>query len=138
MNRCALLIGLVLITFGPAIAQEINVFSGCPQIKYEITQDKAERTKVEKLKQSEFICSIVRIGDKYYWKSRGNREMVMTYTAGAGTCYFIDPTGGGSVKVTQEGKEKIRYIEQISLGLTFVIYYGAGEYLRLEMSGVTK
>jgi len=132
MKQIALIIGVLTVTPFLVTAQETEVFSGCPQIKYEVTQEKAERTKIENRKAIELTCTVVRIGDEYHWKSRENRKMVMSYTPGAGTCYFIDPAGGGFIKVTQEGKGKIKYMEQIGLGLASVIYFGDGQYLQLD------
>ena len=132
MKQINIILSILLACPLLGIAQETEVFSGCPQIKYEVTQEKAERTKIENRKALELICSIVRLGDEYRWKNRENRKMVMSYTPGAGTCYFIDPTGGGFVKVTQEGKGKIKYMEQIGLGMAAVLYFGDGQYLRLE------
>ena len=87
----SLILTTVFTSFAPT-QQEAIIFLGQPTHK--VSEGGIERTpeKLSKEKASQFLCVIVKKGDKYYWKSRENKELVKM-DSGAFT-YFIAPTSG--------------------------------------------
>lgn len=112
----------------PVLAtEERDIFYGIPTIKYEVSIDGNQKTKLSSAESLKNEVRIVKIGDDYLWKSRGNRKLIYSYTGKGDFHYFIDPTGGGYVKISMPPSGKVAFFEHISLGLATVTYYGNSE-----------
>lgn len=134
----AVLIGL-LAGFGGLTAcghaEEIEIFRGVPEVKYEITKESSTRDKIKGDMQKSLEVVITKRGEEYYWKSREDRKLILARTAGSPVCYFIDSSGGGSIKVITPSaatSKGIEYIEQISLLGSSIQYFGKGSYFFLD------
>lgn len=116
-------------------AEEIEIFRGVPEVKYEVTKEASNRDRIKGEQQKSLEAVITKRGEEYFWKSREDRKLILTRAAGSPVCYFIDPTGGGSIKVitpsTATSKD-IEYIEQISLLGASLHYFGKGSYFFLD------
>jgi len=126
---------VLLLGFGSFTAcvqsEEIEIFRGVPEVKYEVTKEASNREKIKENKQKTLGVVITKRGDEYFWKSRGDRKLILSKKAWSSVCYFIDPSGGGSIKVITthaETSKDIEYIEQISLVGATVQYFGKGSY----------
>lgn len=116
----------------PAVVTE-TLFRGKPEMK--VSEGGIERT-LHVLASSEatnLLCVISRIGDKYYWASRENVELV-AMEAGAYVT-FVAANGSGYVRVLLPAlkeaaaagnptESKFDYVEHILLGLRSITYYG--------------
>lgn len=124
-----------LLTFSASIlAEESQIdFIGKPErvtaMGYEKTIDK----NLSDTEAGEFICVIKKIGDRYYWASRDNRE-VLKVPSGAFTNY-ISLSGAGYVKVINQSEKyaasllgeteaKFDYVEHLVTGLKAITCYG--------------
>ena len=70
------------------------------------------------------LVTIIKAGEDYYWATRENR--VLFLNRGAGYDTFIDPRGGGSVKVDSSGIMQPRgsFFEHVHLGMDTITYWG--------------
>jgi len=143
MKPVIVLLGL-LVGFGSCVesvrSEEIEIFRGVPDVKYEITKEASNRDKIKGDKQKSLEVIITKRGDEYYWKSRENRKLILSKAAGSPICYFIDPSGGGSIKVITPSaatSDDIEYIEQISLLGASIQYHGKGSYFFLDEQKTT-
>lgn len=110
-----------------------TVFSGAPAIK--ISEGGLERT-VEAVTPHDapnLACVISRIGDGYYWASRGNKRMTRVDAKGFTTFFAED--GAGYVRAIRPGMKQIvslfgetevryDYVEHLLIGLKSVTNYG--------------
>jgi hypothetical protein len=130
------LIGLAsLLSFSASVwAEEFQIeFIGIPErvtaVGYEKTIDK----NLSDEETREFICVIKKFGDRYYWASRENRE-VLKVPSGAFTNY-MSLSGAGYVKVINQSEKsaasllgeteaKFDYVEHLVTGLKAITYYG--------------
>jgi hypothetical protein len=108
-------------------AEERDIFYGIPTVKYEISIDGNQETKLSSAESLKNEVRIVKIGQDYVWKSRGNRKLIYTYAGHGDFHYFIDPKSGGYVKINMPSSGKVAFFEHISLGLATVTYYGNSE-----------
>jgi len=121
----------------PLFAKETVIFMGIPEIK--ISEGGVSRVpeKLTKDKAIKFKCSITQIGNKYYWTSRENVELIpvssgafITYWAvnGSGYVRVVKPEMKEEVKkigaMGGDPEEKFDYVEHLLLGLKSVTYYG--------------
>jgi len=120
-----------------SFAQSETVFSGLPSIK--ISEGGTGRV-IEDLPRDKALnlgCVISKIGGKYYWASRENKEMTRIQSGAFET--FIAVNGSGYVRVIQpkmksfaslmaETEDKFDYVEHMLIGLKSVTYYGISEY----------
>jgi hypothetical protein len=109
------------------------IFKGIPNLK--ISEGGINRV-VEELKSNEAVsaeCVIVKIGDKYLWKTRNNVQMeriqsgaFVTFIAisGAGYVRIIPPDLKEAVSLMDETEKKYDYVEHLLIGLKSVTYYG--------------
>ena len=108
-----------------------NVFTGTPKTRAIIEPADMQRFTLSPKEQKEFQSIITLKDNRFYWTSRENREMIHHF-AGA-FHYFIDPTGGGYVKIGPGSlypglsNASYAYMEVLSLGLSAYIYFGSGE-----------
>ena len=132
------LLVLIVVLRGSACilqSEEIEIFRGVPEVKYEVSKETSNRVKIKGDKQKSLEVVIMKSGNDYYWKSREGRKLILSRAAGSPIFYFIDPSGGGSIKVitpSAETSKDIEYIEQISLLGSTIQYFGKGSYLFLD------
>lgn len=130
---CALLAFAMLASPKVAGAQAATVFRGVPSIK--ITEGGLDRhpESVTAATAGNVSCVISRIGDKYYWASRENTELVriqagafITYVALNGTGYvrIVSPAMKSTASLMGQTEQQFDYVEHIVFGLRSVTYYG--------------
>lgn len=126
---------LICVFLSPVYAQDIEevIFSGIPIIK--ISEGGFNRI-VDNLKDAKATgaeCVIVKVGDKYIWKTRNNVELVRIQSGAFVT--FVATSGSGYVRVISsdlkeaaslmdETEKKYDYVEHMVIGLRSVTYYG--------------
>jgi len=135
-QRCVLAILIVataLLVPSPAAPQATTVFAGIPGIK--ISEGGVERVP-ENLSRERAVnvsCVISRIGDRYYWASRENKEMTRVASGAFITFFAVD--GAGYVRIVAPGMKQavslmgdtettFDYVEHALIGLKSVTYYG--------------
>lgn len=130
-----ILVGFALLVASPVEggAQVRTVLRGVPTFK--ITEAGTERTP-EKLapdRAAGFIVVVSRVGDKYLWASRENKELVrielgafITYVAvnGSGYIRVIAPGMKEAVSLMGDTEVEYDYVEHLLVGLKSVTYYG--------------
>ncbi len=128
---------LVFVFASPGLAQ--TVLSVRPTVKVESNAASTQRFQLSDAEQEEFRVVITIRDGRYYWISREGRELIH-HRSGV-FHYFIDPTGGGYVKVFDTGlvPESLRdpgprfqYLEHVTLGLETITYWGASDDFRLD------
>ena len=136
-------IGLILVSIVLVIAsvsvvitqskdKETVVFIGQPTHK--VSEGGFERMpeRLNESKSTASICVVVKVKDKYYWKSRENKEMLRIQSGAF--VYFVAPSTG-YVKYTKPAmreltklmsptEEKFGYTEHMSIGLRSINYWG--------------
>jgi len=107
----------------PLLAAETDIFVGTPLISVESDPRESKRTELSNTTDSKYRCRIVRQGRKYFWASRGSRELIRA-NAGDWT-YFVSPEGSGYVKVlTGDIPMPYDYIEHVTDELKTYTYWG--------------
>lgn len=115
-------------------AQSETIFSGMPTIK--VSEGGIERSPEEVARKdaANLKCVISKIGAKYYWASRENKEMFReesgaftTFVAmdGSGYVRIIQPEMKESASLMSETEAKFDYVEHLLIGLRSVTYYGS-------------
>lgn len=108
----------------PAAAKTL-ILSGAPDIQTKSTVEESVRIEMDSVKKMNHRVIIIKDGDEFYWESREKRKLIRSIQ-GPFTL-FIDPTGGGYIKVTlSEGK--MIYMEHLSQGLNTFTYWGVVEH----------
>ena len=116
-------------------AQEVEeiVFSGIPALK--ISEGGVNRV-VENIKTNQVSglkCIITKIGEKYFWTTRNNVEMIpvksgifltLVAVSGAGYVRIILPEHKGASALMDETEKKYDYVEHMLIGLRSVTYFG--------------
>jgi len=117
----------------PAFSQTKTILSGVPSVK--VSESGTERTAVSlSSEQAKSLgCVITLSGQKCYWSSRGNKELVAfssgaftTYVAldGSGFVRVVDPASKASASLMSPTEAKFEYVEHLLVGLRSVTYYG--------------
>lgn len=116
-----------------SFAQSETIFSGTPIIK--ISEGGTERLP-ENLPRKDAVnlkCIISKIGEKYYWASRENTEMVrkesgafVTFLAinGSGYVRIISPKMKDMASLMGKTEANFDYVEHLLTGLRSITYYG--------------
>ena len=133
---------LILIASGlvtPVAAQSHLVLSGEPTSKVEAGPISADRTTLSTTDRTRFGITITESHGEFYWASRENRPLVHL-TSGI-YHIFIDPTGGGYIKVLDQrglgpdypfSGPPVQYLEFLTLGLLTITYWGTVQTLSLD------
>jgi hypothetical protein len=127
-----LTLSLLLCSF-VSFAQVETVFLGSPVVK--VSEGGIERTPetVSSKDAANLRCVISKIGNKYYWSSRENKELIRfeagAYTTfvspeGVGYIRIINPDSKGLASLTSPTEERFDYVEHLLIGLRSVTYYG--------------
>ena len=128
---------LVFVLASPGLAQ--TVLSARPTVKVESDAASTQRFQLSDAEQEEFRVVITTRDGRYYWISREGRELI--HHASGAFHYFIDPTGGGYIKVfdtslvpefLRDPGPRFQYFEVLSLWLGTITYWGASEDFRLD------
>ena len=125
---------ILLLLTSPLLSQPV-VLDAKPTTKVESDANSTTRSVLSKADQDKYPVRIAKKGNQYIWVSRENAELVH-HLSGA-VHYFIDPTGGGYVKVldtfkipkfpksTRTPGPRYEYMEHVSLLLGTITYWGA-------------
>ncbi len=108
----------------PAAAKML-ILSGAPDIQTKSTVEESVRIEMDSVKKKNHRVIIIKDGDEFYWESREKRKLIRSIQ-GPFTL-FIDPTGGGYIKVTSS-EGKMIYMEHLSQGLNTFTYWGVVEH----------
>ncbi|MDC4205320.1 MAG: hypothetical protein MPW17_08390 [Candidatus Manganitrophus sp.] len=108
----------------PAAAKTL-ILSGAPDIQTKSTVEESVRIEMDSVKKKNHRVIIIKDGDEFYWESREKRKLIRSIQ-GPFTL-FIDPTGGGYIKVTSS-EGKMIYMEHLSQGLNTFTYWGVVEH----------
>ena len=127
------IVPLALLLAAPLAAQAESTVAlyGSPLVKIESGQDGTELVSMSPSQRQEFHVGIVKRDGRYFWSTREDRELL--HTQSGAYHLFIDPLGGGYVKVEvtslllPDSDTPIRYIEHLSLGLATLTYWGTAE-----------
>lgn len=134
-RRVLTIFTLATMLFAPSLSvgQATTVFAGLPGVK--ISEGGVERVpeNVTRDRAVNLACVISRIGDKYYWASRENKEMIrivsgafITFLAvdGAGYVRIVAPGMKGTVSLMSDTETRFDYVEHALIGLRSITYYG--------------
>jgi len=128
-----LLLGWVFWASAYAQGTEEIVFSGIPVLK--ISEGGIDRV-VENIKEDQasgLKCTITKIGEKYFWTTRNNVELIpiqsgafLTFiaTSGAGYVRIILSEQKAAAALMDETAKKYDYVEHMLIGLKSVTYFG--------------
>jgi hypothetical protein len=125
---------LILVATGSlAQGQARTVFSGIPSVKVNEGGNERLAEAIVRDRAVNLGTAISEIGGKYYWATRGNKELVrhtsggfVTYIAidGSGYVRVIDPAAKATASLMSSTEAKFDYVEHLLLGLRSVSYYG--------------
>jgi hypothetical protein len=126
---------MLLVT--PAAAQ--NVLDAEPTVRNDSSEDAATRHVLPPVERAKNRAIIIKRDDKYFWASRGGRELV--HHASGAFDYFIEPGGSGYVKVFDSHSmptdlrpkgPRYQYMEHVTIMLYSITYWGSTDRLDLE------
>ena len=121
----AALLLLLLFVAPLTFAQEL-VFTGVPSVR--IDADGKQSIKVDLSEQGaeKYTCRITKKGKRYYWASRGDRELIRSDAGDF--VYFISMAGTGYVKVhSGTTPQPFDYMEHLTSGFTNITYWGSSK-----------
>ncbi|OGP28836.1 MAG: hypothetical protein A2038_04205 [Deltaproteobacteria bacterium GWA2_57_13] len=133
--------GLAILLVAPLAFAQV-VLDAKPTIKVESGEGATSRLLLSEPDRTKYRVTIIRRGDRYFWKSREDLELVH-HISGA-FHYFIEPRGGGYIKIfdTHTLPESMRdpgprfcYMEHLTLWLGTITYWGASDEFRLDADG---
>jgi hypothetical protein len=105
-----------------AFAADEVVFTGIPSARIDADGGQSVRVELSDLGAKKYECRITGKGKKYFWASRGNRELIRS-DSGDYT-YFISPEGTGYIKIALTKSGPFDYMEHFSNELKTVTYWG--------------
>ena len=123
----------ILLSASLSFAQAI-VFTGTPSVKVIEAGVEHVVTELDRVAAVGLSCVITEQNGNFYWKSRGNKQMLkrdagafVTFIAvdGAGYVRIIKPDFKEAVVIAMtQTEKKFDYVEHLTTGLRSVIYYG--------------
>ncbi len=133
MNKILLFLLLTLVCFN-AFSSEL-IFKGTPTKKIEITEASSATFNLTSTQSYEFTVVIEKEGDKYYWRSRNNTELIpiqygayVTYMAINGSGYiriYTDVMQEMYHKLSETEKaNSYLYMEHLVHQLGSITYFG--------------
>jgi len=137
MRSCYIVVLLMMISCVQSVgaAEEVIEFRGVPALKVDTSGSASLLHKIDQDNADEAVVKIVRVGDQYFWRSRGD-VLMHKVSAGAFITYIAE-NGSGYVRVInpslkpvlcESGKQtldcKYSYVEHLTLMLSSVTYYG--------------
>lgn len=130
-QRIAIFFVLLNFCFPTLSLSENLVLNGIPVSKVSSSFEDTHRFILSESEQNEFRLLITNKNGKYYWASRGNRELILKIS---GMIYiFIDPSGGGYIEIldtkivpefSQANGKRFLYKEHLRNFLTNITYWG--------------
>ena len=123
MSRFAIL--LLLFSFAVPAAEEELIFLGSPVVRYDVDGKESIRVDLSDQGSHKYVCRIVGRGKKYFWATRGNREL-LRFDAG-GFTYFVSPEGSGFIKVAIAKGADFDYMESFTAEMKTITYWGKRE-----------
>ena len=117
-----LFIILVGINLEALAEEEIDVIKSKPATKFQLSSEEYLKTQLNSSESAKNLVWIVKRNGHYFWKSREDRKL--DHVAGGLYHYFIDPKGGGYVKVEHGLDGKIEFLEHVGIGMTTLTYFG--------------
>lgn len=127
---------LILGLFGlvpVAVAAGRVVLDATPTVRIDSDPEHTRRTVLSGPARLEGRVLVVEREGRYYWATRQNRELLRAPSGGAAH-YFIDPTGGGYVKVVDvrgmPGPKRtaaFEFYEHVGLGMGTITYFGTAK-----------
>ena len=120
-----------LLLVSPALSQPV-VLDAKPTTMVVSDANSTTRSVLSKADQDRLRLRIAKKGNQYIWVSRENAELV--HRLSGAVHYFIDPTGGGYVKVldtlklpksTNTPGPRYEYMEHVGSLLVTITYWGA-------------
>lgn len=135
MRTVIAVLPILLVTL-PAFAQVI--LEAKPTVKVESNEAATSRFLLTEPERTQNRVTIIKRGDRYYWKTRENRELV--HRVSGAFHFFIDPSGGGYIKVfdthllpefVRDPGPRFHYMEHVTLWLGTITYWGTSEEFRL-------
>ena len=134
-HSIVIVVGLILI-FSAQVCASTVVLNATPETRVDSDSGSTTRKILSESEQNEYRVLIVKDGEKYFWATRENRELI--HRISGAHHYFIDPQGGGYVKVfdtsflpdfLREQGPRFAYYEHLSLGLQTITYWGTADDL---------
>ncbi len=126
--------GIIILLVSFSFSQEIS-FIGFPVKKIEIVDSKPNEFELSSMKSKEYFVKIEKVGEKYYWASRSNKELILSISGLYQTFHAID--GSGYIRVlSKEAREVFNaltekeksgqyvYIEHLVHQMSSITYYG--------------
>ena len=123
-----------LLIAGSASADEV-VLSGQASVRVFSSDAETERTVLSAAESSKAPLLIMKTSDGgYVWSSREGRRLA--HVESGAYHYFIDPRGGGFVKILDQavlpeflrtGEARVQWFETISTELSTITYWGSSE-----------
>src|SRR5215510_14570129 len=129
------IIFILLPLTSPLLSQPV-VLDAKPTVRIYSDASSTTRSVLSKADQDNSRIRIAKQGNRYIWVSRENTELMHHQASGA-VHYFIDPHGGGYVKVFDREKvpnsskstrttgPRYEYMEHLTLLLGRITYWGA-------------
>lgn len=126
------IITALFISATSAVANEA-VIAAEPFIRVRSSASEAAREKLSSSEAKSNALVISKSGSEYIWVSRQSRQLV--YLRSGAYHLFIDPRGGGYVKVFDQNVlpeamrqpgPRFRWYEHVSVGLETITYWGEG------------
>ncbi|MDC4225866.1 MAG: hypothetical protein MPW15_16860 [Candidatus Manganitrophus sp.] len=78
--------------------------SGAPDIQTKSTVEESVRIEMDSVKKKNHRVIIIKDGDEFYWETRERKKLIRSIQGPF--ILFIDPTGGGYIKVTSSLRER--------------------------------
>src|SRR5262249_45448167 len=128
------IIFIFLLLTSPLLSQPV-VMDAKPTVRIYSDASSTTRSVLSKADQDNSRIRIAKQGNRYIWVSRENTELM--HQASGAFHYFIDPHGGGYVKVFDREKvpksskstptpgPRYEYMEHVTLLLGSITYWGA-------------
>jgi hypothetical protein len=125
------IIFILLLLTSPLLSQPV-VLDAKPTVMIASDANSTTRSVLSKPDQDKSRVRIAKKGNQYIWVSRENADLV--HQSSGAVHYFIDPRGGGYVKVldtlklpksTRTPGPRYEYMEHLSLLLGTITYWGA-------------
>ena len=121
LNRNLFLLILMMLvypTYSYSQDKKIEVLE-TPFVKVESNSNTTTRYELTKKQNKEYQLIITDVGGRFYWESRGGKELLKS-NSGIYSNY-VSPVGAGYIKVSTMDNT---YIEHIHQGLNTLTYWG--------------
>ena len=99
----------------------IVIFSGLPIKKDMSDIEGTEQVGLTKSEQWNYRLEIIKKGNKYYWASRENKELL--YSKSGDFYNFVEPNAAGYIRIIRTEKG-VLYMEHLTIALKNITYWG--------------